>query len=138
MNPRPDGTKEGGVLVEIKIKEQDPKSADVETVWNFVPGDQGRPTLVMCLHTCNLFYSILLKSVLKLLGKFIPKMSIIVVQVLLLNLMHLYLSDGGFLFQASIQPGGGVTFEHRNICGLNISLAGSFSSSNLLNPQVSW
>ncbi|KAM3312060.1 hypothetical protein ACQJBY_032201 [Aegilops geniculata] len=37
--------------------------------------------------------------------------------------------------EASIQPGGGVTFEHRNICGLNRSLAGSFSSSNLLNPQ---
>ncbi|KAI4997297.1 hypothetical protein ZWY2020_052639 [Hordeum vulgare] len=82
VNPRPDETKEGGVLVEIKLKEQDPKSVEVETVWNFVPGDQGRPTL------------------------------------------------------ASIQPGGGVTFEHRNICGLNRSLAGSFSSSNLLNPQV--
>ncbi|EMS62485.1 Protein TOC75, chloroplastic [Triticum urartu] len=37
--------------------------------------------------------------------------------------------------EASIQPGGGVTFEHRNIGGLNRSLAGSFSSSNLLNPQ---
>ncbi|KAF7043375.1 hypothetical protein CFC21_052742 [Triticum aestivum] len=81
VNPRPDETKEGGVVVEIKLKEQDPKSADVETMWNFVPGDQGRPTL------------------------------------------------------ASIQPGGGVTFEHRNIGGLNRSLAGSFSSSNLLNPQ---
>uniref|UniRef100_M8BR63 Protein TOC75, chloroplastic n=1 Tax=Aegilops tauschii TaxID=37682 RepID=M8BR63_AEGTA len=48
---------------------------------------------------------------------------------------YAFVSDGGFLFQASIQPGGGVTFEHRNICGLNRSLAGSFSSSNLLNPQ---
>ncbi|PNT64189.1 hypothetical protein BRADI_4g25730v3 [Brachypodium distachyon] len=35
----------------------------------------------------------------------------------------------------SIQPGGSVSFEHRNICGLNRSLTGSVASSNLLNPQ---
>lgn len=41
-------------------------------------------------------------------------------------------------FQASIQPGGSVTFEHRNIKGLNRSAVGSVTSSNLLNPQVFW
>ncbi|KAM0877892.1 hypothetical protein ACQ4PT_035188 [Festuca glaucescens] len=37
--------------------------------------------------------------------------------------------------EESIQPGGSVLFELRNICGLNRSLAGSVTSSNLLNPQ---
>ncbi|ONK72527.1 uncharacterized protein A4U43_C04F20340 [Asparagus officinalis] len=37
--------------------------------------------------------------------------------------------------QASIQPGGTVTFEHRNIKGQNRSIVGSVTSSNLLNPQ---
>uniref|UniRef100_K3ZR18 Uncharacterized protein n=1 Tax=Setaria italica TaxID=4555 RepID=K3ZR18_SETIT len=64
VNPRPDETKEGGVVVEIKLKEHEPKSAE-----------------------------------------------------------------------ASIQPGGTVSFEHRNISGLNRSLVGSVTSSNLLNPQ---
>uniref|UniRef100_A0ACD6A1G8 Uncharacterized protein n=1 Tax=Avena sativa TaxID=4498 RepID=A0ACD6A1G8_AVESA len=81
VNPCPDETKEGGVLVEIKLHEQNPKSVDVTTEWNIVPGPGGRPTL------------------------------------------------------ESIQPGGSVSFEHRNICGLNRSLAGSVASSNLLNPQ---
>ncbi|CAL9165656.1 unnamed protein product, partial [Musa hybrid cultivar] len=36
---------------------------------------------------------------------------------------------------ASIQPGGTVSFEHRNINGLNRSIVGSVTSSNLLNPQ---
>nr|XP_010937578.1 protein TOC75-3, chloroplastic [Elaeis guineensis] len=36
---------------------------------------------------------------------------------------------------ASIQPGGTVSFEHRNIKGLNRSILGSVTSSNLLNPQ---
>ncbi|CAM0874462.1 unnamed protein product [Alopecurus aequalis] len=81
VNPCPDETKEGGVLVEIKLNEQDPKSVDVTTHWNIVPGPGGRPTL------------------------------------------------------ESIQPGGSVSFERRNICGLNRSLTGSIESSNLLNPQ---
>ncbi|GJN03495.1 hypothetical protein PR202_ga20948 [Eleusine coracana subsp. coracana] len=38
--------------------------------------------------------------------------------------------------QASIYPGGTVSFEHRNIAGLSGSLIGSVTSSNLLNPQV--
>lgn len=39
-------------------------------------------------------------------------------------------------FQASIQPGGTVSFEHRNIKGLNRSILGSVTTSNFLNPQV--
>ncbi|KAE8808315.1 protein TOC75, chloroplastic [Hordeum vulgare] len=81
VNPRPDETKEGGIVVEIKLKELEPKSAEVSTEWSIVPGRQGRPTL------------------------------------------------------ASIQPGGTVSFEHRNIYGLNRSIVGSVTSSNLLNPQ---
>ncbi|KAK6159051.1 hypothetical protein DH2020_006365 [Rehmannia glutinosa] len=37
--------------------------------------------------------------------------------------------------EASIQPGGTVSFEHRNIKGLNRSLLGSVTTSNFLNPQ---
>ncbi|KAL5653063.1 hypothetical protein ACJX0J_038521, partial [Zea mays] len=81
VNPRPDETKEGGIVVEIKLKELEPKSAEVSTEWSIVPGREGRPTL------------------------------------------------------ASIQPGGTVSFEHRNIYGLNRSIVGSVTSSNLLNPQ---
>ncbi|XP_020704590.1 protein TOC75-3, chloroplastic-like [Dendrobium catenatum] len=81
VNPRPDEKNEGGIIVEIKLKELEQKSAEVSTEWNIVPGRNGRPTL------------------------------------------------------ASIQPGGTVTFEHRNIKGLNRSIIGSVTSSNLLNPQ---
>jgi outer membrane protein assembly factor BamA len=49
VNPRPDETKEGGIVVEIKLKELEPKSAEVSTEWSIVPGRQGRPTLVSCL-----------------------------------------------------------------------------------------
>jgi outer membrane protein assembly factor BamA len=49
VNPRPDETKEGGIVVEIKLKELEPKSAEVSTEWSIVPGRQGRPTLVMYL-----------------------------------------------------------------------------------------
>ncbi|PKU66423.1 Protein TOC75-3, chloroplastic [Dendrobium catenatum] len=82
VNPRPDEKNEGGIIVEIKLKELEQKSAEVSTEWNIVPGRNGRPTL------------------------------------------------------ASIQPGGTVTFEHRNIKGLNRSIIGSVTSSNLLNPQL--
>ncbi|XP_039136090.1 protein TOC75-3, chloroplastic [Dioscorea cayenensis subsp. rotundata] len=81
VNPKPDEKNEGGIIVEIKLKELDQKSAEVSTEWSIVPGRQGRPTL------------------------------------------------------ASFQPGGTVSFEHRNISGLNRSLLGSVTSSNLLNPQ---
>ena len=46
--PRPDKTKEGGVVVEFQLRELEPSSAGVNTDWSIVPGDQGRPTLVMC------------------------------------------------------------------------------------------
>ncbi|KAG7946911.1 hypothetical protein I3843_14G067100 [Carya illinoinensis] len=81
VNPRPDEKREGGIIVEIKLKELDQKTAEVSTEWSIVPGRGGRPTL------------------------------------------------------ASLQPGGTVTFEHRNINGLNRSINGSVTTSNFLNPQ---
>ncbi|XP_010514998.1 PREDICTED: protein TOC75-3, chloroplastic isoform X2 [Camelina sativa] len=81
VNPRPDEKNEGGIIVEIKLKELEQKSAEVSTEWSIVPGRGGAPTL------------------------------------------------------ASFQPGGSVTFEHRNLQGLNRSLMGSVTTSNFLNPQ---
>ncbi|CAN1231346.1 Protein TOC75-3, chloroplastic [Linum grandiflorum] len=81
VNPRPDEKNEGGIIVEIKLKELEPKSAEVSTEWSIVPGRGGRPTL------------------------------------------------------ASIQPGGTVSFEHRNIKGLNRSVVGSITTSNFFLPQ---
>ena len=46
VNPRPDEKNEGGIIVEIKLKELDQKSAEVSTEWSIVPGRGGRPTLV--------------------------------------------------------------------------------------------
>lgn len=46
VNPRPDEKNEGGIIVEIKLKELEQKSAEVSTEWSIVPGRQGRPTLV--------------------------------------------------------------------------------------------
>uniref|UniRef100_A0A2P2JB44 Protein TOC75-3ic-like n=1 Tax=Rhizophora mucronata TaxID=61149 RepID=A0A2P2JB44_RHIMU len=82
VNPRPDEKNEGGIIVEIKLKELDPKSAEVSTEWSIVPGRGGRPTL------------------------------------------------------SSFQPGGTVSFEHRNIKGLNRSILGSITTSNFFLPQV--
>ncbi|CAL0332496.1 unnamed protein product [Lupinus luteus] len=81
VNPQPDDKNEGGIIVEIKLKELDQKTAEVSTEWSIVPGRGGRPTL------------------------------------------------------ASIQPGGTITFEHRNLHGLNRSVNGSVTTSNFLNPQ---
>ncbi|KAL5747893.1 hypothetical protein ACOSQ2_025190 [Xanthoceras sorbifolium] len=81
VNPRPDEKNEGGIIVEIKLKELDQKSAEVSTEWSLVPGRGGRPTF------------------------------------------------------ASLQPGGTVSFEHRNLKGLNRSIMGSVTTSNFLNPQ---
>ncbi|CAI8616635.1 unnamed protein product [Vicia faba] len=81
VNPRPDEKNEGSIIVEIKLKELEQKSAEVSTEWSIVPGRGGRPTL------------------------------------------------------ASLQPGGTITFEHRNLQGLNRSLTGSVTTSNFLNPQ---
>ncbi|XP_010443680.1 PREDICTED: protein TOC75-3, chloroplastic-like [Camelina sativa] len=41
----------------------------------------------------------------------------------------------GYPSLASLQPGGTVSFEHKNIKGLNRSLMGSVSTSNLSNPE---
>ncbi|OVA15600.1 Bacterial surface antigen (D15) [Macleaya cordata] len=81
VNPRPDEKNDGGIIVEIKLKELEQKNAEVSTEWSIVPGRQGRPTL------------------------------------------------------ASIQPGGTVTIEHRNLQGLNRSLIGSITTSNFIDPQ---
>ncbi|GAU17301.1 hypothetical protein TSUD_110180 [Trifolium subterraneum] len=81
VNPRPDESSEGGIIVEIKVKESDHKTADVNTEWSIVPGRGGYPTL------------------------------------------------------ASLQPGGTVSFEHRNLQGLNRAFSGSITTSNFLNPQ---
>lgn len=81
VNPRPDEENDGGIVVEVKLKELDQRTAEVSTEWSIVPGNSGRPSL------------------------------------------------------ASIQPGGSVTFEHRNLQGLNRSVFGSVTSNNLLNPQ---
>ncbi|KAL6660581.1 hypothetical protein ACP70R_001616 [Stipagrostis hirtigluma subsp. patula] len=81
VNPRPDESKEGGVVVEIKLKELEPMSGGVAAECSIVPGRQGRS-----IHE-------------------------------------------------SIQPRGTVTVGNRNISGLNRSLVGSVTLSNLLNPQ---
>ncbi|WJX51877.1 Putative translocon at the outer envelope membrane of chloroplasts 75-III [Trifolium repens] len=81
VNPRPDEKNEGSIIVEIKLKELEQKSAEVSSDWSIVPGRGGRPAL------------------------------------------------------ATLQPGGTITFEHRNLQGLNRSLTGSVTTSNFLNPQ---
>lgn len=52
VNPRPDEKNEGGIIVEIKLKELEQKSAEVSTEWSIVPGRGGRPTLVYYLLNC--------------------------------------------------------------------------------------
>lgn len=81
VNPRPDEDTDGGIVVEVKLKELEQKTAEVSTEWSIVPGSSGRPSL------------------------------------------------------ATIQPAGSVTFEHRNLQGLNRSILGSVTSNNLFNPQ---
>ncbi|KAL4326924.1 protein TOC75-3, chloroplastic isoform X2 [Arachis ipaensis] len=81
VNPKPDEKSEGGIIVEIKLKELDQKTAEVSTVWRIAPGRGRPPTL------------------------------------------------------ASLQPGGTVRFEHRNLQGLNRSVSGSLTTSNFFNPQ---
>lgn len=49
VNPRPDEKNEGGIIVEIKLKELEQKTAEVSTEWSIVPGRGGRPTLVYLL-----------------------------------------------------------------------------------------
>lgn len=51
VNPRPDEKNEGGIIVEIKLKELEQKSAEVSTEWSIVPGRGGHPTLVFICQT---------------------------------------------------------------------------------------
>eukprot|EP00850_Spirogloea_muscicola_P013704 SM000094S24721 [mRNA] locus=s94:538502:542137:+ [translate_table: standard] len=46
VNPRPDEEKEGGIVVEVKVKEMDQKTAEVSTEWSIAPGDTGMPSLI--------------------------------------------------------------------------------------------
>lgn len=46
VNPRPDENSEGGIIVEIKLKELEQASAEVSSEWSIVPGGAGRPTVV--------------------------------------------------------------------------------------------
>lgn len=50
LTPRPDENKRGGIVIDIKLKEHEPKSAEVATEWSLVPGHQRLPTLV-----CNTY-----------------------------------------------------------------------------------
>ncbi|CAH8306321.1 unnamed protein product [Eruca vesicaria subsp. sativa] len=45
INPRADEKNEGGVVVEINLREADQKSAEVTTEWSIVPGPGGAPSL---------------------------------------------------------------------------------------------
>lgn len=47
--PRPDEEMEGGIVVEVKLREMDPKQVDVSMEWSVAPGDTGKPTLVSML-----------------------------------------------------------------------------------------
>jgi outer membrane protein assembly factor BamA len=49
VNPRPDEDTDGGIVVEVKLKELEQKTAEVSTEWSIVPGSSGRPSLVIFL-----------------------------------------------------------------------------------------
>lgn len=50
VNPRPDEENDGGIVVEVKLKELEQKTAEVSTEWSIVPGAGGRPSLVKTTH----------------------------------------------------------------------------------------
>ena len=58
VNPRPDEKNEGGIIVEIKLKELDQKMAEVSTEWSIVPGRGGRPTLVILSYQISILFII--------------------------------------------------------------------------------
>ena len=58
VNPRPDEKNEGGIIVEIKLKELEQASAEVSTEWSIVPGRGGRPTLVLILSSSYVAFSL--------------------------------------------------------------------------------
>eukprot|EP00271_Cylindrocystis_brebissonii_P021716 TRINITY_DN7927_c0_g1_i1.p1 TRINITY_DN7927_c0_g1~~TRINITY_DN7927_c0_g1_i1.p1 ORF type:complete len:728 (+),score=198.11 TRINITY_DN7927_c0_g1_i1:101-2284(+) len=45
VNPQLDETVDTGVVVQVKLKELDPKNAEVNMEWSIAPGDTGKPTL---------------------------------------------------------------------------------------------
>jgi outer membrane protein assembly factor BamA len=53
VNPRPDEDTDGGIVVEVKLKELEQKTAEVSTEWSIVPGSSGRPSLVIFLSSFN-------------------------------------------------------------------------------------
>ena len=58
VNPRPDEKNEGGIIVEIKLKELEQKTAEVSTEWGIVPGRGGRPTLVFLSYQISILFII--------------------------------------------------------------------------------
>ena len=50
VNPRPDEENDGGIVVEIKLKELDQKTAEVSTEWSIAPGGSGWPSLVCMIY----------------------------------------------------------------------------------------
>lgn len=54
--PRPDEKREGGIILEIKLKESKQKSTEVEANWSIVPGGGFLPTLVIYIFFVIVFY----------------------------------------------------------------------------------
>lgn len=119
VNPVADEKNEGGVIVEINLKEHEHKTADVSTEWNIVCGHGGYPTLV---SVKQFHYPV--SSTMNFLGVF----NVVIMTVLYCICVC--------CVQASLLPGGTVTFQHQNLNGLNRSLIGSVKTNNLFNPQV--
>lgn len=57
VNPRPDEENDGGIVVEVKLKELEQKTAEVSTEWSIVPGAGGRPSLVKTIPFFSHYYS---------------------------------------------------------------------------------
>ncbi|CAI7832832.1 unnamed protein product, partial [Closterium sp. NIES-53] len=94
------------------VREQEPTSAELQTEWSIQPGDTGKPTILTSPSPFSFRFS---------------------------HCTHCCLSYSSppavSQCQVSILPGGSVSFEHRNINGLNRSVTGSVSAGNLLSPQ---
>lgn len=60
--PKPDESLDGGILVEVRVKEMEPKQAEVSGEWSIAPGDTGKPSIVSShctrvYHTASFGYS---------------------------------------------------------------------------------
>lgn len=101
VNPRPDEKNEGGIIVEIKLKELEQKSAEVSTEWSIVPGRGGGPTLVyMHIELINLHFLRILEEMHHFSIKLLIDCSLLPNYVLLLsrlqfNLVGLFLLNIG-------------------------------------------